>query len=207
MSGRLSTGLSILDRRLGGGIRAGNLVALVAPAEGQSELFLRQLVSTAPTTYVSLVRPAGEVLADFDAAGVSLDTVSVVECSPSDLASNPEKYLTVPEEGYVILDCMDLVETLDGNAHLPVLDTLCSRINEQRGVGVVLCLAEHSENLARRLTLHRADDVWQLQLVVTNLSIDNRLLVTKSRGSPAFVEPIKLKLTDRVSLDTSRDIA
>jgi len=42
---------------------------------------------------------------------------------------------------------------------------------------------------------------------MATLTIENRLYVTRVRGGAALDEPLKLKLTDGVVVDTSRDIA
>jgi DNA repair protein RadA/Sms len=49
--------------------------------------------------------------------------------------------------------------------------------------------------------------IFDLRTTVTSAEIVNRLVVPKFRGGAALEEPLKLKLTDSVSIDTSRDIA
>jgi len=51
-----------------------------------------------------------------------------------------------------------------------------------------------------------ADVIFDLRTTVTGTEM-NRLIVPKFRGGAALEEPLKLKLTDTVSVDTSRDIA
>lgn len=58
----------------------------------------------------------------------------------------------------------------------------------------------------RWLTLAKADVTWRLSLKVNPLSVETRLAVTKNRRSAALTEPLKLRFTDRVSIDSSRDI-
>ena len=54
-----STGLDVLDRRIGGGFKAGVLATLEAPAGSQSERLLAELVSMHRTVFVSTTRPSG----------------------------------------------------------------------------------------------------------------------------------------------------
>jgi hypothetical protein len=52
-----------------------------------------------------------------------------------------------------------------------------------------------------------ADVVFDLQTDTSGSQIINRLAVPKFRGGRALEDTIKLKLTDGVTIDTSRDIA
>jgi DNA repair protein RadA/Sms len=71
---------------------------------------------------------------------------------------------------------------------------------------VIHCLGSQQDD-ARRRTLRHADQVWTLVLKRGTLSIENRLYITKARNDAALTEPVKLRLTDQVMIDTSRDIA
>jgi KaiC/GvpD/RAD55 family RecA-like ATPase len=59
----------------------------------------------------------------------------------------------------------------------------------------------------RGLTEHMADIVFDLDTEVKGSEIENRLAVPKFRGGRALDETIKLRLTEEVDVDTSRDIA
>jgi hypothetical protein len=59
----------------------------------------------------------------------------------------------------------------------------------------------------RRYTEHMADVVFDLRTVVDGAEIENRLAVPKFRGGRAPEETIKLRLSEQVAVDTSRDIA
>lgn len=52
-----------------------------------------------------------------------------------------------------------------------------------------------------------ADVVFDLDTKIDGSEIVNRLAVPKFRGGRALDETIKLRLAERVSVDTSRDIA
>ena len=52
-----------------------------------------------------------------------------------------------------------------------------------------------------------ADVVFGLRPAVGGAEIETRLAVPKFRGGSALEETIKLKMTEDVSIDTSRDIA
>lgn len=207
MSDRLPTGLSPLDWRLGGGLLAGQIYAFVSPADSQSELIFELFGVTASAHIVSTVRPADELRAELEWVGVSTDQISVESCTAAELAADPGRWLTAPEQGYLILDPFDPLEHAADDAYLDILTAMRREVSDKNAVGLVHCLEEPEQSYRRRLTLKRVDGVMRLDMKVTTQSIENRLLITKYRNGRAEVEPIKLQLTDHVMLDTSRDIA
>ena len=52
----ITTGLDMLDRKLGGGIPAGSIVALCAPPGSNAELFLYEFTAPRETLYLTLDR-------------------------------------------------------------------------------------------------------------------------------------------------------
>jgi DNA repair protein RadA/Sms len=199
---RLSTGLGVLDRNLRGGVPAGSLVALVAPPESQSELLLEAVATAGPSLYLANSRTAEGVESSLDhealtARGFDHDAVRE---NVSELLDR------LPERGYLVLDAAEPFERLDPDAQQAALTALSNALRENQAVGVVHCLGTR-QDAPRRRTLRRADHVWTLDLVRGTLSIENRLYVTKARNDAALTEPVKLRLTDQVTIDTSRDIA
>ncbi|MFB6135581.1 MAG: RAD55 family ATPase [Halobacteriaceae archaeon] len=202
---RLSTGVETLDRRFDGGLPAGSLFALVAPPEAQAELLVAALASARHTRYYSTARPAAEVAETTRRGDRSMD---VVHDSPEALAADPESDLAdLPAESNVVVDATNGFEELDRERYLDFLGALKRRLEETGGVGLLYCLAAEDAPRHRTLTLHRADVVARLELVRTTLTVETRLYVTKFRGGRALREPLKLALTDVVTVDTSRDIA
>jgi hypothetical protein len=59
----------------------------------------------------------------------------------------------------------------------------------------------------RDMSEHMADVIFDLETTVSGSEIENRLAVPKFRGGRPPEETIKLRLGDRVTVDTSRDIA
>lgn len=205
---RFSTGLRFLDRELDGGVEVGGLVALVAPPTSQSEVLVRQLMSANSTCFVSTTRPEAEVrewLAAHGAPGVDW-TVAAVD--PGDLRADLEAATAdLTPESLLVVDPMDVVEDGSTAEHLSFLDDLKARLRETDSVGLVHCFAEDRPSKQRQLTLQRADQVWEVQVMVLSREIKTRLLITKSRHGRALTEPIHLLLTDRVQVDTSRRIS
>lgn len=205
MTNRLSTGSEVLDRQLEGGLPPGTLVALTAPPDTQSELFLQALAGERQTVYLSPVRPADEVT----------ETLDLPHSELTVLQKEPETILTEPEESFkqidahsnIIIDPMNGFETGQRRQYIDFLNALKEHLRTTESVALLHCIDAETNPTLRSLTLNRADLVWRLQLSVTTLTVDTRLIISKFRDGKALREPIKLRLTDSVQIDTSRDIA
>lgn len=204
---RFSTGLPFLDRRIDGGLAAGCLLALTAPPQSQSELLLRQLIQTRRTVYVSLIRPATEVEMWASTGGKTAPDLTVIDATPQSVLdeSDPLEELLVPE-CFVVIDRANGLEQVERAEYLAFLDRLKATLTDTDSVGVLHCTHRDPTPPRRGLTLDRADQVWQLELLPLSREIKNRLLVTKARYGRALREPIDILLTDRVQVDTSRRI-
>lgn len=206
---RFSTGITFLDRVLDGGIEVESLVALTAPPGSQSELLLDQFVRTRPSLYVSTVRPEAEVREHIARQDAETPDLTVLNPAPDDLLAAPEQVTSqVPPESYVLVDTVDGLESADRGRYLAFLNDLKARLRETDSVGVLHCVAGDSPvPPLRDLSLNRADQVWQLQVLTLSRDIKTRLLIPKVRNGRALTEPIDLLMTDRVRVDTSRRIS
>ncbi|MFB6118941.1 hypothetical protein [Halosegnis sp.] len=205
---RYSTGLQFLDRRVDGGLAAGTMLALVAPAHSQSALILRQLLCSRQTLHVSTLRPEKEVRAWATDGAATPPELAVFHASPEELCSEFERVESaIPPESFVMFDRVNGLEAADREAYLEVLDRLKTKLEEMDSVGILHCTDTYPSPEKRGVTLSRADQVWQLELLPLSRDIKNRLLVTKSRYGRALREPIDVLLTDRVEVDTSRRIS
>lgn len=200
--------MEILDRRLDGGIPVGTLVALVAPPESQSELFLQVMGRHRPVTFVSTTCTRNsEAVRRYGAPEADGAGVTHVHAPAENLLSSETSPLTGVEPGsFVIVDPGNDLERQSRDEYMAFLEQLAETLVETDSVGVVHLLEEDSDPEHRWLSLKMADHVWRLELTPTSQDIRNRLLVTKSRGYRALTEPIPLVLTDGVRIDTSRSI-
>ncbi|WP_178916288.1 transcriptional regulator [Natronomonas gomsonensis] len=207
MGRQFSTGLPFLDRAIGGGIPAGDLLALTAAPATQSELFLKQFTAAHRTHYVSLLRSEAEVR-EWLPPTVDAESVTVTTATPAELLETPE---TVTEglrpASFLIVDTVDGLEEATREEYLAFLDHLKSTVRETDSVGVLHGTGQETTPPRRDLTLARADTVWRLQMLVLSRQIKSQLLVTKSRNGRALTEPIDLVMTDQVRIDTSRRIS
>lgn len=204
---RYSTGLTFLDRLIGGGLPPGGLLSLTAPPTSQSELLLAELMRVRQTVVVSTTRPEAE-LREWADANAGNEEVTVVSTDPESLLENPELATNhLSPESFLIIDSVDGLEMASRDRYLAFLNHVKARLRETDSVGILHCIDKTENPPHRSLSLHRSDFVWQLELLILSREIKTRLLVTKARQGRALTEPVPLRLTDRVQIDTSRRIA
>lgn len=206
---RFSTGIPFLDRVLDGGIPVGTLVALTAPPGSQSELLLEQFVRARSSLYVSTVRPEAEVRANVARQDAESLDLAVANHTPEDLLADPERVTSqVSPESFVVVDTINGLESADRARYLAFLNDLKACLRETDSVGVLHCIGGDAPvPPLRDLSLNRADQVWQLQVMALSRDVKTRLLITKVRNGRALTEPVDLLMTDRVRVDTSRRIS
>ncbi|MFC5134932.1 MULTISPECIES: RAD55 family ATPase [Haloferacaceae] len=206
---RLPTGIPVLDRELDGGLPAGSVVTLKADPASQSELFLNTFAGVRESLYLTTVRSAGAVESGLSASSVETGDPVVETVDGEDPIESVRTYLpSIPDDGTVIVDSTEPLENADPVRYRSLLTDLGDRVVETEATAVLHALKRGGERSRNRLATEQvADVVFDLRTVVTGTAIENRLAVPKFRGGAALEEPVKLKLTDTVSVDTSRDIA
>ena len=208
MATTLRTGIDVLDRMLGGGIPAGSVVVLSAQPASQSELILYELTAARPTLYLSTRRTSASVSDAIEAAQTRVGDPHILDLgldAPLDHANREMRML--PDGASMIIDPIDPLESTDETRYANFLNELQTHMTNTGGVAYLHATEGRSVPEQRDLTEYMADVIFNLDTELRGDSLDNRLTVPKFRGGPAMDEPIKLELRDRVSIDTSRDIA
>jgi DNA repair protein RadA/Sms len=204
----LPTGISVLDREFGGGLPSGSVVVLKADPASQSELIVGRFSRPRTCRYLTTVRSADAVeptlsLGDDDDEGETVVEETSREDPTEDVLAAASD---LPEHGTLVIDSIEPLEAIEGARYGSFLADLRRRVGDADGLAVIHAFKpKDGEN--RRLTEQIADVIFDLRTTVTSAEIVNRLVVPKFRGGAALEEPLKLKLTDSVSIDTSRDIA
>jgi DNA repair protein RadA/Sms len=200
------TGISALDRRFGGGLPSGSVVVLEADPDSQSELILDHFARIRRCRYLTTVRSTDSVESALSLDGDEETTVEAVD--GADLDETASRTEDLPADGALIVDSVEPMEASAAPAtYADFLDGVRTRVDDADGVAVLHALRGGEDPRTRRVTEQVADVVFDLRTTVTGTEIANRLIVPKFRGGAALEEPLKLKLTDAVSVDTSRDIA
>ena len=208
MARRLRTGIDVLDRMLGGGIPPGSVVAITANPASQSELLLYELTATRRTLYLSSKRSSAAVRDALERANTRVGNPNIQELDPSSPLDHAAHQLrALPEECNLIVDPVDPLEAESATRYQNFLNTLQTHMINTGGLSFLHCLKGRAIADGRDTTEYMADVVFDLETTVRGDTIENRLTVPKFRGGRSLDEPIKLKLSERVSVDTSRDIA
>lgn len=207
---RIPTGVTSLDRELEGGIPTGSIVVLSADPASQAELLL-QTISTRDdreTFYITTQRSREAVRDSYtrmpgDPAIPRIQSVDAE--SPLDSASDLIK--RIPEESTVIIDTANTLEEADAMRYRRFINQLQTHMINTGGIAILYSLDGEHVPVNRDISYSMADIVFKLLTRIDGEEVENRLVVPKFRGGSALEQAIKLELTERVSIDTSRDIA
>ena len=208
MADRLSTGVNILDRQLDGGIPPGSIVLLTADPASQSELFLYELTAVRATLYLTTIRSDQAILDAVDRTPGRVGDPTVRDVggnAPLDTANRFVRDL--PEGANLIIDVVDVLEETEPARYRQFLNELQTHMVNTGGLAVLHGMKNSEDPRNRGFTKHMTDVVFDLRTEVKGSDIENRLAVPKFRGGQPPEETIKLRLSDRVTVDTSRDIA
>lgn len=208
MANRLPTGISVLDRQLDGGIPSGSIVLLKAAPASQSELFIYELTSTRGTLYLSSVRSDQAIRDALDRCLAEVGDPTVREIGGDAVLDNANRLVsTLPEGANLILDITDPLERAERSRYRRFLNELQTTMVNTGGVAFLHGMKGSSVPDGRDTTEHMADVIFDLQTTVDGTEVENRLAIPKFRGGAALEETVKLKLAEKVDIDTSRDIA
>jgi KaiC/GvpD/RAD55 family RecA-like ATPase len=204
----LPTGISVLDREFGGGLPSGSVVALTADPASQSELILDRFSRVRECRYLTTVRSPDAVEASLTLDGEDGGETVVRDATGADpFSTTLDAAAELPDGGTVVVDSVGPLEASDPEGYGEFLSELRRHVDDAGGLAVLHALKGAPADRTRVVTEQVADVVFDLRTTVTGTEIANRLVVPKFRGGAALEEPLKLKLTDSVSVDTSRDIA
>ncbi len=206
---RLRTGISVLDRMLDGGLPAGSLVVLKADAASQSELFLNTFCGVRETRYLTTVRSTAAVERGIDRSAVaSTEDVTVRSAHGESAIQQATTGLEeLPDGSTLIVDSLEPLERTDPETYRRFLEGLSERVADAEAMAVLHAMKD-ADGLGNRVISEQlADVVFDLRTRVTGTDVEHRLVVPKLRGGMTPDEPLKLKLGDSVTVDTSRDIA
>ncbi len=204
----LSTGIDVLDRKLGGGIPAGQVVALLASPASQSELFLYEMAAARKTLYLTTERMPADIEYGLAWTETSSDEVDIHRLTADDPLGNARAVIEdLADESLLIVDPVDPLEAVSENEYRAFMNDVKARTVETRSLTLLHCLDGRTVPAQRDRTEYHADIVFDLETRRRGSSVDNSLSVPKFRGGKSLSETIELHLTSDVTIDVSRKIA
>lgn len=204
----LSTGMEVLDRKFGGGIPAGKVIALSAAPASQSELFLYEMATIRETTYLTSERSATAVEDALDRAGAPVDEIEIHRLTTGDPLGDAWPVIDdVADESTLIVDPIGPLESTAESDYRAFMNDLKDRTVETGSLTLLHCLDGRDVPPQRDRTEYLADVIFDLVTELRGSSIENSLSVPKFRGGRSLTETIALDLTTDVTIDVSRKIA
>ena len=234
-SGISSTGISVLDRSIGGGLPCGSMIYVSADPSGMSEIFLYQFTQARKTYYFTTSRRPKYVLRDIMNLNFDIKNIIFIDVySEYYLAPSGEMVDNVGND-YADTKLLEFVEynlknirndDQGGDVNL-VFDNFSFFMNLHVSQGLVKRLiniiyevsketgaltylyglkGSHPENIENDI-LNSADVIFEISLDRGADKIVNKLAIPKMRGMLPTAEVIKFKICDGIQIDTSKDIA
>lgn len=193
----LTTGLQTVDEKLGGGIPAGSLIALVVPWDSAGELVAyRQATTDIDTLYATTARPPSVVENDIIATTTSTDTaetsLTVTSIDPqmftpdSNRVQEIEAFFDEGSQPQLLLDtASDCIRELSANQWRTIVSRLARATRDSGGVTTLLIhgsleTASPEVRSVLQETAHRADGLFQYEHADSVTSGD-RLTIRKLR--------------------------
>jgi KaiC/GvpD/RAD55 family RecA-like ATPase len=208
MTDRVRTGIGALDRKLGGGIPVGQTVLFTAPSASQAELVLASIASQHETLYLTTERTEASVQSTLSQGRRGNGDVTIRALDTSEPVAALYQQLqdgNLPD--VLVIDRIEPLEREARDQFQGVLEALTKTASAADTAVILHGLDGTDRTTERERTTYVADIVFQLRTEFDGNTLKNRLFVPKFRGGSALTAPLSLELTERIFVDTSRDIA
>lgn len=228
---RLITGLEILDRTLNGGIPKGSLVYFGADAKSQPEIFLYEFTVPRKTYYFTTDRAPSHItrhMAELNFKWEHIEFIDVHDEYYNNIfvsATEPGEaerrliefidskldyiYSSGDASFTIILDSFSFLLDMGIDVHIlkRLLDKVYDLVIDQGSTCIMLTYKRmHSERL-ENLFQSACDTIFDIDVELKGDKISNKLSIPKIRSIAPLTEYIRFKVSDRIYIDTSRDIA
>ncbi|BAI61401.1 conserved hypothetical protein [Methanocella paludicola SANAE] len=227
---RLPTGVDILDRNLSGGLPIGALVYFSANPKSMPEVFLLELATPRKTYYITTSKDPRYIMRDMKELDLDVPDVEFLdlhsEYYQKILPHEPDKHKAIKKlieflnnwlatleskkenDFTIIFDSFSFLVELgvDADELKTLLDRIYDIINDGNGICYLMMIkGVHHESVESRIQ-YWCDVIFDIDLERKGDKIVNKLTLPKIRGMSPVTDYIKFKVTDRITIDTSRDI-
>jgi len=225
------TGITLLDKRLDGGLPEGSLVCVYANPISMPEAFLYQFASVNHTYYLTTSRPAQYVKENIEAMGFSAENIEFIDAFSQYYLNEYGQF--VLEDRYRDKEIFDFIDhhineilSKQGD-YTVILDSISFFLKLDVGRGLkewlinkLYIASKQSKNLYYIYMMKgvHPDDLVYLVIDISDVIFDidtervgdrisSRLAIPKIRNKPPMMETFKFYISEGVQIDTSKDIA
>ena len=230
------TGITILDRSMGGGLPSGSLVYINADPKSMAEVFMYQFTQARKSYYFSNERHPKYVMRDIQNYDFKPDNITFVDIySAYYLTAQGEMVDNIGNE-FVDAKIVEFTESnlkkiasdveAGGDINI-IFDSFSFYLNLNVNPGVIKrlinvlyetsknlnCLTflyglkdTHEKNLENEI-LKSCDVIFEIDLDKSGDKISSRISIPKIRGKVATTEMLKFRVGEGIQIDTTKDIA
>lgn len=229
-----STGISLLDRILGGGLPSGSVTYLYADPKSSAEMFLYQFTQARKTYYFTTERRSAYVIRDIKNLGFNTKDITFVDIYNEYYVTphgemvdnlgnefvdskiieytehNLEKIMGEDEKDInIIFDSFSFYLMLNINAgHIKRLINIIYEVTKNLNCVSFLYGIKGSQTTPLENEILKACDViFDIDLEKATDRLTNRLSIPKIRGKTPTIELLRFKVGDGIQIDTTKDIA
>lgn len=209
---RINTGVSTLDKHLGGGIPHGAIVTCNSDPRTQSELFIHTIISDYETLYISTIGNEETVKSEFAKSHVDAgDNLTVQYANPGSLIQDAKSAISTNQgKRLIVINSINVFEKGDEvqrGEYQKFLNTLQNLLRRTGGVAFIHRYEMQTQGEFEYITNSISDIIFELDQSIDGDKITNHLNMPKCRGGVSLDERLKLKIDKKITVDTSRDIA
>jgi len=229
------TGITILDRNLGGGIPSGSVVYLSADPKSMSEVFLYQFTQARSTYYFATGRRPKYIARDIQNMGYEITETTFVDiyseyyiAEHGELVDNVgNEYVDTQVIEFMIYNLQNIqTEEESGDINI-IIDTLSfflglnvnigqikklmnviyETTKETNGLTYLYGLKDTHDKALENEVINACDAVFDVELHRGADELVSKLAIPKIRGMSPVTEMLKFRVSGGIQIDTSTDIA
>ncbi|MGB8215826.1 MAG: ATPase domain-containing protein [Candidatus Methanoperedens sp.] len=213
------TGISVLDRILGGGINCGSVVNISADARSMAEVFLYQFAQMNKTYYFTTEKKSKDVqysiyLRNLDYKNINfidIHTYSINNMSDEEILNLTENYiekiaLESQEEPIIIFDNFSFYLNLniDSKRFRSFMNHIINKTYNSKGISYLYTFKQN--NKFEDIIYSLSDFIFDIELEQNGEKVTNQLSVLKNKMGAIPQDRIRFKFSDAIQIDTTKEI-